>query len=276
MFGNRREIESLRAIVGHYESLKHLELAEALQDKVDQQIAAGASTDAVDEVLASIQAETMAKVLEQRLSSMPAAEFFGLCREVTGEAMAVDALARIAAVRNRAVERQATLDEITEEARVYRRLDLTRLPVGQIVEVGFFDSSLPIEKRHTSLKASRRILGRVDNPDRPNELTVLMDKAKDRDGRPYWMTSHNQLADFNIFKFGTLVGEGEFSPTVTLDAAVAVERPDPTNNYSKRQITKMFQTEFGYLVTIDGQQLLGRLDANGLTGLVKEHATQAT
>jgi hypothetical protein len=193
----------------------------------------------------------VAQILITKIESLTVNELLRAYAECTNDDSVLDVLTRRALIKHRQLERRTLIEDMRNDALLSRKLDLTKLPVGSVVEIGLFYKEHKDRQsyEHSDL-ATRRIVGRVDDTTAPNQLTIL----------EYYDQYDNKstlFAENAIVEFGSVIankkGGQDFIPQFT-HGVVPAYRP-----LGKVRLEGPFYYDVGY-VKVDEDVVLDSPD----------------
>jgi hypothetical protein len=250
MFGEKsRQIkdlqEQLAALKVDPENDALAALAKGIRDDITQ-LTTDPGMD-IDKALSIAQANatehTKRQMLTEYIAAMPPNEVFRAYAEQIGDEQVLAILASRALRGYEEQKVQLLLEDLQEEAARSLRLDLSRLPIGAMVEIAFFYKSDTLDIHKSSFyqdDAVRMIKGRTENPKTPNKLTIYEDKSKFASIRNEAFRE-NQVVEIGSF-MSNEEGERLFVPIVTHGMEASFQSKDVQYN---------FPYDVGYVIVND-------------------------
>jgi hypothetical protein len=216
-FGKKaKQIETLTTSLNELRNHPQIQLAEQLQTSITDAISEGDFD--IDDVLSKVETDEVLRMARVAIDKLPALVMLHVYAERVGDKKINEFLAQRALSEFQREKDAQLLRDLKEEAKLSRRLDLSRLPLGSVVTIGLFDPEDDDDEKcfDEADYAMRTITGRIDHPDRPHMLTVIKDQHDDDykkvKGVPKCFHDHT------LVQFGSLLwqnDESRFVPELT-------------------------------------------------------------
>lgn len=172
------EIENLRQQLADADVKAHPHLALARQ--IDRDVYYLVTEKAIDVDSALTMAidnahgTSLQNRLDAYLAGVPTLDVLRAFDERIGHDEVNKLLARRALREYRQIERSERMESMQKDALQLRKIDLMQLPIGSLIEVGLFYREDADKQSHDNADITAEIiLGRTDNPDKPNLVTIL-------------------------------------------------------------------------------------------------------
>lgn len=180
-----QRILALESALKAAEDNPYIPLAVQIQQEVDDRaasiVAHDGSIDVAALVDAVIEGETEQRFLEwlnQALATVSVLDLLRAYAERVDDATVNALLARRAVAETQRLQAVEYLLSMRQEAMQTRRIDLSKLPIGSIVTIGLFASDIDDNDMVSYANrdnAARTVVCRVDDSERPHNLTILED-----------------------------------------------------------------------------------------------------
>lgn len=285
IIGQDQKILELESALKVAEDNPYLPLAVQIQQEVDDRaasiVAQDGSVDVAALVDAVIKSETEQKFLEwlnQALATVPVLDLLRAYAERVDDATVNALLARRAVVETQRLQAIEHLLAMRQEAMRTRRIDLSKLPVGSIVTIGLFASDIDDNDMVSYANrddAARTFVCRVDDVERPHNLTILEDTTNAMLYRRDELlpSAYSKLAqvEFGTKEYPGNTGHNYFSPSLKYIGTPCLNYrvPPAVSRDVRGNTSKLFRHDIGYVkvndvVVLDNPDHMKSEHANGL------------
>lgn len=261
-----QKILALESALKAAEDNPYLSLAVQIQQEVDGRAASIVAHDGSVNVAALVDAvikgETEQKFLEwlnQALAAVPVLDLLRAYAERVNDPTVNALLARRAVAETQRLQAVEHLLDMREEAMRTRRVDLSKLPVGSIVTIGLFASDIDDNDRVSYANrdnAARTFVCRVDDAERPHNLTILEDTTNAK----FYCTDelaspkYSKLAqiEFGKEEYPTNTGLDYYNSSLRyVDPYLDYRVPPAINRDRTGNISELFRHDVGYVKVDD-------------------------